>query len=118
MKKTISVLFMCSSLLFGQQSNLIAYWSFDNVHENRTADEASNIYDTIEGNYKILPGVVGSALKCDGFTTRITRSAEDAPIIKGAFTVEAWVAPQAYPWNWGAIANQEFDKQRGYFFGF
>ena len=39
------------------------------------------------------------------------------PEITGAFSVEAWVAPQAYPWNWCAIVNQEFEHQRGFFFG-
>jgi hypothetical protein len=60
---------------------------------------------------------VGKALKCDGFTTRIIRDAENAPLIEGAFSIEAWVAPQAYPWNWCALVTQAYQKQRGFFFG-
>ena len=29
------------------------------------------------------------------------------PEFTGAFTVEAWVALQAYPWNWTALVDQQ-----------
>jgi hypothetical protein len=97
--------------------NLIGYWTFDAVTNNRTRDEATGLMDHIEGNYKLVEGVKGNALKCDGFTTTIIRDVEEMPEIRGAFSIEAWVAPQAYPWNWCAIVNQEFEHQRGFFFG-
>ena len=37
----------------------------------------------------------------------------NAPEIQDAVTFEAWIAPQAYPWNWNAIVKQR-DR---YFFG-
>jgi hypothetical protein len=110
-----TTLFLICSKLFAQEP--IAYWSFDNIENSIIIDETSQYNDTIKGHYKVVDGVVGQALKCDGFTTRIHREAENAPVLKGAFTVETWVAPQAYPWNWCAIVTQAYHKQRGYYFG-
>ncbi|MCK4751007.1 MAG: LamG domain-containing protein, partial [Bacteroidales bacterium] len=100
-----------------QRKNLIGYWKFDAVEDNRTKDEATGMMDFVEGNYKLVEGVKGKALKCDGFTTTIIRDVEEMPEISGAFSIEAWIAPQAYPWNWCAIVNQEYEHQRGFFFG-
>ncbi|MCJ7589465.1 MAG: LamG domain-containing protein, partial [Candidatus Aminicenantes bacterium] len=57
------------------------------------------------------------ALRFDGQTTTVVRSAVKMPRLRGAFSVEAWVALQTYPWTWCAIINQEKDRQAGYFFG-
>jgi hypothetical protein len=99
------------------EDHLIAYWDFDVVENGRLKDRASGIMDEIDGHFRILEGVIGYGLKCDGFTTSITRDGEEAPEIVGPFTIQAWVAPQAYPWNWCAVYNQEYNRQRGIFFG-
>jgi hypothetical protein len=43
----------------------------------------------------------------DGYTTRVTRSADRVPKLGPDFTIEAWIALGAYPWNWAPIAAQE-----------
>lgn len=43
----------------------------------------------------------------DGYTSHITRSPDQVPELGQAFTIEAWVAPGAYPWNWAPIVAQE-----------
>ncbi len=63
------------------------------------------------------PGVVGKAMNFDGFASVASVKPEQAPKLDGAFTIEAWVAPQVYPWDWAAIANQERDHKEGWFFG-
>ena len=73
--------------------------------------------DSVSGGFKLVEGVSGKALRLDGFTTVITRKAADAPPVKGAFSVDAWVALAAYPWNWCPLLAQERDTQAGYFFG-
>ncbi|MHC4572634.1 MAG: LamG domain-containing protein [Planctomycetota bacterium] len=94
-----------------------AWWKFDEGKGRAALDSSSGKKDTIKGNFKYISGVSGSAIKSDGFTTRVIRSAADAPRLADEFTVEAWVVPQAYPWNWCAIVNQEKDHKAGYFFG-
>jgi len=95
----------------------VAWWTFDEPSGSLVKDAATGLADSVQGHFKRIPGVRGSGLKCDGYTTRIVRNAKTAPVITGTFTVEAWVAPQSYPWNWCAVVNQEYEHQRGFFFG-
>ena len=94
----------------------VAWWTFDSVAEGVVADRAADRDDRVEGNYKLIRGAVGNALLFDGFTTVIDRPAADAPRLSGDFSVEAWVAQGAYPWNWCPIVTQQRDEQAGYAF--
>jgi len=99
------------------KSETIAYWKFDKVINNKTVDFASGFEDIIEGNFRIVKGVLGNAIKFDGFTTIIIREKEKTPKLSGDFTIEAWVALAAYPWNWCPIIAQENEGKEGYYFG-
>jgi hypothetical protein len=96
---------------------LAAWWRFDEGEGKAAVDNVTGKQDAIERNFWRFPGVSGRAVKFDGFTTRIVRQAGDAPRLEDGFTIEAWVVPQAYPWNWCAIVNQEKEHKVGYFFG-
>lgn len=99
--------------LVGQDSGPTAYWPFDASGGSAAIEISKQAEDTIQGNFSRVPGVRGPGIKFDGFTTRISRDSKTAPEIHQAVTFEAWIAPQAYPWNWNAIVEQ---KNR-YFFG-
>jgi hypothetical protein len=99
------------------QEELVSWWRFDEGKGRNVQDNASKVTDKIVGNYWYAEGVRGSCLKLDGYTTHVARSADKAPRLEGDFTIEAWVAPQTYPWNWTAIVNQEKDHKEGFFFG-
>lgn len=73
--------------------------------------------DSVAGAHKLVEGVSGRALRLDGYTTRVVQKAADAPRIGSTFSVDAWVALAAYPWNWCPIVAQEKDGDAGYFFG-
>jgi len=92
-------------------------WSLERHIDRSTIEDVGQKKDQIIGNFKSAPGVAGTALKCDGFTTHVVRRAEDAPALGDAFTVEAWVAPQAYPWNWCALIEQNIADLAGFSFG-
>jgi hypothetical protein len=85
----------------------IASWSFD---QGSPADE-------VRGYHRYVDGVSGRALRFDGQTTAVVRAGAKMPRLTGAFSVEAWVALQTYPWTWCAVINQEKDHRAGYFFG-
>lgn len=90
------------------QAQPLAKWSFE--------DTAAP--DTISGLYRFVPGVSGKALQFDGYTTHIVRRYKEVPpLAAGAFTVECWVALDAYPWNWVPIVDWERDMQAGFLFG-
>jgi hypothetical protein len=101
----------------GAEDGLIAWWKFDEGNGRVAVDAVSGREDSIEGNFWYRRGLSATALKSDGFTTRVVRKTAEALRLDQAFTVEAWIAPQAYPWNWCAIVNQQENHKAGYFFG-
>ena len=100
-----------------EKPNPVAWWKFDQENSRRVIDQVSNTGDSIEGNFKLVGGVVGRALKFDGFTTVIRRPSEKVPKISGSFSCEAWVAAATYPWNWCPILAQERKEEEGFYFG-
>ncbi|MCF7675402.1 MAG: LamG domain-containing protein [Akkermansiaceae bacterium] len=105
-----------SSLEAAGQTPLL-WWSFDQDPTAAIKDQAAGIEDSIEGNFKHVPGVAGSALKPDGYTTCITRNTVEKPLLlDSAFTVEAWVAHAAYPWNWCPVLCQSKGQTEGFSF--
>jgi len=89
-----------------QGAKPVSWWRFDEDRDGAAVDSAGAVADEIRGNYEYLPGVEGKALQFDGYTTCVVRKAQDAPNLADAFTIQAWVAPQVYPWNWTAIVSQ------------
>ncbi len=85
----------------------VASWTFDQGFGG----------DDVRGFRKLVDGVAGRALRLDGQTTVVVRAAAKMPRLGGAFSVEAWVALQTYPWTWCAVVNQEKDRRAGYFLG-
>ena len=103
-----------SALLAKPAENLLVWWSFDQVQNGRTLERVALIEDVVGGNYKQPPGVVGKALQFDGFTTEIVRQAAVATHVPASFTLEAWVALGAYPWNWCPLIEQCRGTNAGY----
>lgn len=95
----------------------VAWWTFNSCNSGITADEVSKVEDSIQGNFKLVSGTDGRALKLDGFTTRITRKSDMVPALGDSFAFEAWIAAATYPWNWCPILAQEKNKKTGFYFG-
>jgi hypothetical protein len=86
----------------------VAWWSFD---------QDAGRHDAILGHHELVEGVRGKALRSDEFETAIQCAPESAPrLTSGAFAVEAWIAPRAFPWNYCPIITQR-DESNGYYFG-
>jgi hypothetical protein len=103
-----------SALLAAPAEEFLAWWSFDQVQDGRASDRVSRVEDTIGGNFTPTAGVVGNALLFDGFTTEIVRPAASVPRLQDNFTLEAWVALGAYPWNWCPLIEQSSGTNAGY----
>ncbi len=95
----------------------VAWWTFDEPGGASVIDRAGQITDHINGHFRRPPGVSGTGLKFDDFTTQVVRAAAKAPPLSSALSVEAWIAVAAYPWNWAPIVSQERQPREGYFFG-
>lgn len=109
-------LFLATGLL-AQGEGVVAKWSFDETPGRVTRDSASGTEDKVDGFIKYVPGVSGAGMRFDGYTTTVTRDAEKAPKLNNAFTVEAWIALNTYPWNLVPVVDHEEEQQVGYFFG-
>jgi len=119
-----AILAYCMFCLVGLQPPLqaagekpVLWWSFDGDTASAVKDQAGGREDRLEGNSKRVPGVSGSALKPDGYTTCIVRDADAGPLVRGpTFTVEAWIAHAAYPWNWCPVISQRTGQTEGFSF--
>jgi len=111
LKLAISLLIMavCSAGVFGAEDGLVAWWNFDGQKAKVATDSIAHIDDAISGNFTYADGAAGKAGLFDGYTTYITRRPEAAPKLSETFTIEAWIAPQTYSWNWTAIVAQAGD---------
>jgi hypothetical protein len=116
----VSILFTCvwgSDGLRAGDADPVLWWGFDQPAESSIKDKVTGRDEVIEGNFKYVSGVVGSAMKPDGYTTCITGGQKSSAIGLGsAFTVEAWVAHAAYPWNWVPVISQNDGQAKGFSF--
>jgi hypothetical protein len=114
----VSFLSLCPSVPGKSFSpSLAACWKFDESSGTAVLDSAAQITDQITGQFKRVSGVAGNCLQSFEFDTVIVRKAAIAPRLNSAaFTIEAWIAPQTYPWNWCPIVTQRRGS-KGYFFG-
>ncbi len=90
------------------------WWRFDVMMDARTPERTAPSGDLVTGNFKLVPGIAGHALKFDGFTTELVRPAASVPRLPDNFTIEAWVALGAYPINWCPLIEQRNGTNAGY----
>jgi len=102
--------------LIAQEKGLVAQWSFQQTSDNTTVESVSGQIDEIGGFASFLPGVEGTALRFDGYTTSVTQNHRRLPDVHDAFSVETWVVLNTYPWNWVPVLDEEDSHQGGYEF--
>ena len=101
-----------------RNTGLLARWTFDDASAGAVvSDAAGGVKDAIRGRFIITPGVSGTGLKFDGYTTSVVRKGRQAPRLGDEFTIEAWVALAAFPWAWCPVVGQEANGLVGYSFG-
>lgn len=110
----VTALLITNPTTSSAQEALIAWLSFDQVSGRSTSDEITGITDQIEGNFRVVAGVSGNAVRFDGFTTEMVCEATATPPLEGPFTIEAWVALGAYPWNWCPVVSRKRENKAGF----
>jgi hypothetical protein len=102
-----------------------AWWKFDEglvkrpyEHDFETKESIGRHTCAISGNKALWKaGVSGSALAFDGYHSKVSLPASQAPEVRSALSLDAWVAIGAYPFNDAAIIQQFNHKDSGYFLG-
>jgi hypothetical protein len=89
-----------------------AFWfKFDEGVKSRKYNEKDSTYDAISGSPSAIKGnislyksgVSGTALAFDGYDSKVVIPHDQIPEMAKGFTIDAWVAVGAYPWNWAPI---------------
>ena len=114
---TLLLFVSASASAQSEPSSLIARWSFDEGSGATVRDSVGNIQADISGQLLWTGGVSGKALRFDGYTTGVLSRAKPGLKIPEAFSVEAWVAMAAYPWNWIPVVEQVKEDQAGFSLG-
>jgi hypothetical protein len=96
-----------------EETQTVAWWPLDETVMDSVHEKMKEMDDQIAGNFRIVSGVSGKAIKFDGYTTSVTRKASEAPQLASAFTIEAWLAIAAYPWSWCPVVSHS-DRNAGY----
>jgi hypothetical protein len=115
-------------------ADLISWWPFDEGHGRYAADRVGQIQDPIayvfnQARYKPSsdplwrPGIRGHALLFDGYSTWVTRAADQIPKPAHRLTIAAWIAPASYEHGdagaiQAAIVDQhDHEERQGYILG-
>ena len=114
---TLTALLCGACYASAADNSLVAYWNFDGADNQVAREKVSGSEDNITGYARHVKGVRGSALIFDGFTSYVTHKADGSMNLAKGFTVEAWIAPQEYSWNWTGFVDQEMDHREGFSFG-
>src|ERR1700733_15329571 len=79
-----------------QTTKPVAHWSFDEADGDTIHDSIGQANGKITGVYKHGPGVLSNGLRLDGETSGVTVAAADVPHLKDSFTIDGWIAINAY----------------------
>jgi Concanavalin A-like lectin/glucanases superfamily len=120
------ILIMPSTKCQISDNGILLWWKFDdkkeiqnttairlNEENNFTKEEINGDLYKIVGLSKYVPGVKGTALKFDGFSSYIegvprgllekNKNGDNNIEMPRQMSVEAWISLGAYPWNWAPI---------------
>ena len=109
----------------------VAYWAFEDETPGIARDSVSGTDDQILGLVQRTAGARGRGLQFDGYTSAVVRTSKSltitdthgapaidrVPRLGSDFTLSAWVALDAYPWNWLPVIDDDRDDQSGFTFG-
>lgn len=107
-----------SAVIHKENRSPLLWWKMDeglDANHNYSMEHNQGTACTIGGvDAYWRPGVSGSCLSFDGYTSKVVMAAADVPVMTGDFSIDVWIAPQEYPWNEAGIVDHEQDKKAGY----
>ncbi len=104
----------------GGLAGYVRWWKFDeglgpNAHITKESVTGTDCQiKGVDANWK--KGVSGTSLSFDSYSNAVVLPSAQCPSITGSITIEAWIAPQEYPFDWAAIVDHN-SGNNGYFLG-
>ena len=108
----VGLVLLVSGIGICGNQGLVCSWGFDKTDGHYVVDTVGGVKDELLGHYRYVPGVKGSCVVFDGQTTHVVRSKDKVPVLTDALSVETWIAPQTYSWNWTGIVSQAADNKK------
>ena len=106
-----------STVKSGRTNHLVRHWRFDEGAGGATMEKQSGKVCDIGGVEAYWrPGVSGTCLSFDSYSSVVALPAPHSPQLKEEFTVSAWIAIQEYPFHLAAIVDH-MDGNKGYLLG-
>ena len=103
-----------------QDNSILFSWGFNDTTVISQKPKPGNEM-VIGGLTKFVPGVKGTAIKFDGFSSFVDATppalASNRYRFPKSISFEAWVSLGAYPWNWAPILTIGKYKITGFYFG-
>lgn len=102
-------------------ANPVLEFPFDEAMDKgdyTTLEVQNGIRCTIEGHKTLWKtGVSGTTLGFDGYYSTVRLRLVSPSFLKGALTVEGWVALGAYPFDWAPVVHQSDWGKEGFYLG-
>ena len=134
----LAVLTVFGISAYADDDGLVGSWTFDDVRAERVEvkmvrgetfvprEKLSYVKESVSGDehelygkyYEAVDGVKGNAVLLDGYTAYVDVPRSHRYRVSGDFSVEAWIAPGAYPKHWCPIVDHQRDVAEGYFNGY
>lgn len=95
-------------------AGIVGWWDADDIQGNTARDRTINANDgTITGGVPTVPGQVGNAFQFGAATQAVEIPNATVLALPTAFTIEAWVKPNAQAPTWWRILGKQTDDQAG-----
>lgn len=91
---------------------LISKWSFNQLEGGLAHEEVSDSTDRIVGFFDPVPGIEGTAVQFDGFTSFLIRDTF-GPNLPRNFTITGWLMIEAYPWFRCPVFDLRMGEKQG-----
>jgi len=111
---SLFVLIFTTLTIFAQSDNIVSHYKFDKVENNALVESVSGYKAEVHGFHELISGVNDKGLLLDGYTSYIENETNIDLKLQNGFSVGAWIAFQAYPWNWVAIVDKQKSETNGF----
>ena len=101
-----------------QDEDELIHYGFNESTGSSTLESVQKRITGITGHKALWKqGISGSCLQFDGYYSSVALPGYSTQKIGNEITVEGWIAPGAYPFDWAPLVHQSSWNQKGFYLG-